>query len=159
MMMDCTPDHDRWAAISMSWLNAGMDQPLAMPPMRSSLPSPCYMENLDSSLTMQCVQWRRSQPRCLWSHSRWRRICTSHSWTSVRTQDRYQFRYRFRTFRAVMRLPKYRIICILRRGAEINPFSLTIRCKCRSSRSVGIFCLPTRFLWLDRPCCLLRCRT
>ena len=65
----------------------------------------------------------------------------SQSWRSSRTPE--PIVARFITVRAFMCLPKRRIICTLRRGAEMKQFILTIRSnKWRSSRGVIIISLP-----------------
>ena len=47
-----------------------------------ALPPLWYRKNLDTSLKLKCLQWRRPQTRCLWPHSRRR---GPKSWTSGRT--------------------------------------------------------------------------
>ena len=160
-MMDCIPDHDRWAAISMCWLKQASISPSHCPQRTRALPSLWHRENLDSSLKMQCLQWRRCQIRCLRPHSPRRRLCTKVSLGHLAGhQNRHPAtRSRFITVRAIMYLPKRRIICILRREAEIKRFILIIRSKWRPSWGVYIFCLPPRFLWSGRLCCLIPPRT
>ena len=48
----------------VSWIQASISLSLCLR-RTGALPSQWYRDNLDSSLTMQCLQWRRSQTRCL----------------------------------------------------------------------------------------------
>ena len=98
-----------------------------------ALPSVWYMANLDTSLKMQCLHWRKFQTLCLWSHSLRRRLSTKVSLGRLAgRRARYsaaRSRFITVTVRAVMCLPKLRIICIFRRGAEMKWFILTTRRK------------------------------
>ena len=70
-MMDCTPDDDWWAAIILSWLNAGIDHLLVLPLAHSS--------SLGETGLITENERRRSEAQCHWSHSRWRYLDTPDS--------------------------------------------------------------------------------
>ena len=74
-MMDCTPDHDLGCDFhKLAECRHRSTSRLASGALESY--HQYGMESLDSSLKMQYLRWRRSQIRCLWSHTRRRRLCT-----------------------------------------------------------------------------------
>ena len=93
-------------------------------------------------------KWGWFQTRRFWHHSWRRRLCTKVGLGHMAgRQDQYPAaRSCFVTVRAVMCLPKRKIIYILRRGAEMRWIILTIWSKWWASRAVNIFCLPPRLL-------------
>ena len=82
-MMDCTSDYDWWAAISMSWLNAGIDQPLALPTVTMAYGEPeLFTDDAVSPVT------KVPDSVCPWAHSRRRRrLCNKVSLGSGRTPE------------------------------------------------------------------------
>ena len=80
----CSSRHDGFAPQTITdrsqfpwvaWMKASFSVPPSLWHTRA-LPSLWCRENLDSSLKMQCLQWRRSQTRCICPHSRRCRLFT-----------------------------------------------------------------------------------
>ena len=153
-MIDWAPEHDwfPWFGWMQSLIN--LSDCLRC---TQALPSLWYRENLNSSLKMQCLQWRKSQNAPLAPFTMTSPMHQSQSWTFDRTPELISSSQE--SVRAIMCLPKSHIICILTWGAEMKRFILTIQCKWWSSQGVDIFCWPSCFLWLSRPHCPLCCRT
>ena len=149
-MMDCTQDHDWWILISMSWLNARINHPLNLSPAYPSHTTTVFYE--ESGLIIEDAVFpvtRVSASVVLAQLTAMSPMHQSSLGHLVGCCDRYPGgKIRFLTVRAVMFLPKWRIICILR-WEEMKRFTLAIWSKWLSSWGVDIF------LWSGRPCCLL----
>ena len=144
-MMDWAPEHD-WF-LWVGWMQASISLS-ACPQCTQALPSLWKLENLNSSLEMQCLRWRRSQTVCLTHNDV--AYASSQSWTFGRMPELISSSQE--SVRAVMCLPKCQIICILIWGAEMKRFILTIPSKWWSSQGIDIFCLhPLSFSLIKSP--------
>ena len=113
-MAGCTPYQDWWATISFIRLDAGtnhLDPTVAV-----------VWGNWDASVKIQCLHCLRSHILCLLPHSRRRRLCSKVSLGHLAGRlDQYPaVKSRLRMVRTDIRLPNRRIICIRRRGVQMN---------------------------------------
>ena len=143
----------------MSWLNADTYQPLALPQAHCS-PTITMAQGGPGLITEDAVFPVTQIPELvpLASLTTSSPMHQNQSWTSGRKPDPISGSQNS-VHNCSGHVPaKCRIICILRQGAEMKRFILTIRSKGRSSRGVDI-CLLPRVLRSGCPCCLLHCRT
>ena len=158
-MTECSPYHEWRATISISRLDAGINQPLPLPTAHPEVDRHWGTGRTGTHnwrYSVHCLRSSVSPPPLTGTSPV---LHTTKVSLGHRAGRRYQYpaaRSRLRMVRTDICLPNRWIICIRRQGAEMKRFVLTIRSSWRSSCGVEIFIEPPRFLWCGRPVPRLR---